>query len=273
MLTVLIINPSLNFFINIIKEGGQNMLTVSNSSSDVSLLYTPTDNAPYFIIHKTIYFIDMSESIATDIIKMFEDGKMSTITNMSLQQYDIYRKIDEYKAGLKKLFDYFIYDNQWFIKNEFNIVSPNEAFHTAATEQIIASQKTITATGVKFPPNDKKFVDTNPLSEPMRGGMVITTETPIITITIAISLAKSYEEIKDTLDPKKDDAVKGTYHFYQHIQHDIIGFEMGRSIAKFYGSMTTVKDYGTGSMSIDIHEIVKEEEKYVPTTTTPTSGS
>ena len=48
---------------------------------------------------------------------------------------------------------------------------------------------------------------------------------------------------------------------------------MGRSIAKFYGSMTTVKDYGTGSMSIDIHEIVKEEEKYVPTTTTPTSGS
>lgn len=253
------------------------MLTISNTCSDIVLAYTPTDSIPYFIINKTLFIIDISKSIADDIIAKFNAKKeFVNIKHISLQQYDIYRDIEQYKAGLAELFSYLIFDNQDFVSSGINVVAPNETFYNAAKEQIIVSQRTITSTGELFPQTDTATLDTNSLSEEMKGSMLITQESPLISIRLDITLSKSYEEIIDSYDATKDTVKNGitqTYVLHTHIWHDIISFGMGRSIAKFYGPMTTTKNISTGGMSIDIHNMIKEVVEYVPKATTGSGSS
>lgn len=251
------------------------MLTVSNSSSDITSAYTPTDNIPYFIVNTTLFIIDISKSIAADIIAKFSDGKtFASITHITLQQYDIYRDTTEYKAGLADFFYYLIFVNQKFVSNGLNIVAPNAAFLTAATEQVTVSQKTITSTGTLFPDLGKSSLDSNLITEELKGSMMVSSVNPITSIRLDITLSKSYEEIVDTPDASKNISNATslqTYFFRQHIQHDIVNFAMTRTIAKFYGAMTTTSSVNTGSMSIDIHKVVKTEDIYV--TSEVSSGS
>lgn len=253
------------------------MLTVTNSSSDITLGYTPTDKIPYFIINTTLFIIDISKSIAEDIIgKLTAGTDFASITHITLQQYDIYRDITEYKAGLEDLFYYLIFINQNFVSDGLNIVCPNSTFLDAATAQVTASQKTITSTGNLFPSTEKSFLDSNAITEEMKGSILVSKVNPVTSIRLDITLSKSYEEIVDTPDASKNITTATelqTYYFRQHIQHDIVNFAMSRTVAKFYGAMTTTKSSDTGSMVIDIHKVVKTEDIYITTAISTGGGN
>ena len=243
------------------------MLAVTNNCSDVKLSFTEKDTSPYLVIDTTLFILDINKTIAEDIVSKFKTGtEFPAIDHITIQQYNLYRDKAEYKDGLSTLFDYLIFYNQAFVNNGINIVAPDNDFLSATSEQILASQKTITSTQTKFPGTDKMYVDINPYKEEINGGISLTNTPPLESITMNVKFSKSYEEIQDIPDATKDKA-DSKYYLRKHIQHDIVVWNMGRTLSKFFGALISSKESSTGTVTVDIWNIVKEEEVYVATPT------
>ena len=254
------------------------MITLTTTSSDVVTGLTATDSVPYFVVAKTLYIIDISASIANDIVALFKAGKFDTgVNHCTIQQYDIYRDTDEFKAGLAILFDYFIFYNQMFVDNEFNIIAPNATFLAAAKEQVLASQKTITSTGNLFPSAEISYLDSLDWAVQLKGALLLDNNPPLPSVRFTIGLSKSYEEIKYIRDASKDVADTsgsssssggGTtmkkYYTEQHIQHDIVGWAIIDQKTNFYGKLSLNTQTPNGNISIDVWKMVKEVGVYDP---------
>lgn len=238
------------------------MLTVTNGSSLVELKYTANANGPYLKAHTSLFFLDLNSEVADDIIEMFKSGEMDEITNISIFQYDFYRDINEFKEGLAKLFEYFIFYNQWFVENHLNVIYMKEEFRNATSEQVLESQKTITITGKKWPEDSNRFHDLSELETELRGSILLTKESPLEAIRLTANFTDSYIEDKDELDPTKD---RGTmiYHHHTFIQHDIVTMETVMSIARFYGELSTTTREPNGDVIFDIWKIIRETEEWV----------
>lgn len=240
------------------------MITVTNESTLMELKLTESE-APLLIANKAMFVCDMGSAVADEIIAMFESGEMDSYNTLSIYQYDFYHDIDDFKSGLAKLFEYFIFHNQWFLENNVNIIVVKEEFLTAVKEQIAESQKTITSTDEKWPQDTKQFCDLSALETELRGSIVLTEEyvtTPLEAIRLTANLTNSYVKIKDELDPTKDRGLE-IYHHLTHIQHDIVTMETVFSVARFYGPMSTSTREPNGNITFDIWNIIKEEDTWV----------
>ena len=269
------------------------MVSVHGTSEDVQVYEFKTDKAPYMQVAKNLFFLDICEGVAQEIIDAIKSGKFEGIEHLTFQQDNIYRDKAEYKAGLAKIFDYFIFDNQDYV-GHINIITPDDDFLKATSEQIAASQRIITKTGALFPRDDKKTVLTSPIKETLRGNVLLTKgdERPLESTRLNYSYDKGYEELRDRKDSSKDGKVPADklaefkkqqqsgssgggggapgggggamltpqYHYVrEHYWHELINIDVLHIISNTFGPLNSTKQKPAGNLVIDIWKHTKDD--------------
>ena len=268
------------------------MVTVHGESDDVKVFTFNTDKAPYMQIAKNLFFLDICEGVAQEIIDGIESGKIHDIDHITFQQDNIYRNLDEYKAGLAKLFDYMIFDNQQFV-GHINIITPDDEYLKATKEQIVASQKIITKTGQLFPTDGPRTVLTSPIKETLRGNVLLTKGDirPLESTRLNYEYGGGYEELKDRRDKSKDGKVPADamaefkrnssfsgggssggsssssgktlvprFHYVrEHYWHDLINIDVLHIISNTFGPLNSTKQKPAGNLTIDIWKHTKDD--------------
>lgn len=252
------------------------MVTLTNGSGEIQLFHTSSDQIPYFQLHRTLFLVDMSESMVDDLIKELNKAdSFPDVEHLSVHLFNIYREKEDWKKGLDKLIEYLIFDNQRFVENHMNILAPDEEFYNIALDCVKRGQRQITKTGMIFPSDGKKTVDFSSPFVEVKGGMIISkdpNEQPLISIRIVQGHTKHFIEIKDIRDKTKDKKNVGTspsgkklpkyYFLRQHIEHDLVSFATTRSRTSFYGALSSALREDKGALTIDIWHVIKEEDKF-----------
>ena len=246
------------------------MLTIKNGSSFLKDGTLSKTKAPYYIAGVCFNLCDMSPEIADEIIGMFDAGEFSAYENLNIQQYDFYRDVSEFQAGLEKLFFYFIFMNQWFIENHVSIVVFRDEFEKATSEQILSSQKKITKTSEVWPPNTQQFYGKTNLSDRVVSNvnLSIVSGGPYESLILDSQQTDSYVETVDETDSTKDKTGatgKEEYHHYTYIQHDIVTASTTKNVSNIYGSLTSNLRLNGGAIVFDIWKVVKEEDQWIST--------
>lgn len=246
------------------------MLTIKNGSSFLKDGTLPKTQAPYYTAGVCFNLCDMSPEIADEVIEMFDAGEFSAYENLNIQQYNFHRDISEYQAGLEKLFFYFIFKNQWFIKNHVSIIVFKDEFEKATSEQILASQKKITKTGEKWPPNTTQFYGKTDLTDKIVSNVNLSVPSggPYESLILESKQTDSYTETVEETDPTKDKTEPtGTkeYHHYMRIQHDIVTTTTTKNVSNLYGSLTSNLRLNGGDIVFDIWKVIEEKEQWIST--------
>lgn len=253
------------------------MLTINNEAAYITDGVLEKTEAPYFIAGPCFNICDMSPDIADEIIEMFDAGKFGEYKNLNIYQYDIYRDVEEFKEGLAKLFFYFIFKNQWFIENNVAVVVFTDEFNTAVMEQVEESQKTISVTNEKWPQATERFCGKASLTDELWSTISLSMVVggPYESLLLKTKQTDDYVEIKDELDPEKDETIPGgknIFHHFTHIKHTIVSSDTVRNVTNIYGPMTSNNRQNGGAISFDIWKIILEEDKYIPEMDDETSG-
>ena len=262
------------------------MLKVTNESTKIDVQQLPISGAYYYTSPRTISILEMNESIADELISMIDSGSLDSYDMMSFNLYDFYAELSDFVAGFHKLFDYLIYDNQWFVEHTLSIMCSTKEMKDAIAEEIVASQRKITVLNEElFPQDIPEFIDVAEITTELRGSIVLSDKdvtTPLDAIRLESNLEREYIEIRETPDETKNqtdpagipapvegeeadpEAVvsDGFLHYYQlqYVQHHIVAMETEFSRARFYGDMSTSTREPCGYVYYDIYKIIKEEE-------------
>lgn len=174
------------------------MLDITSTSGLLTFQELPTSGEKYYIANNTIVFFDLSKNTVTDVIAMLESGELDDFTLMSFYLFDFYAKPKKLTKGLEALFDYLIFDNQWFLEHDISIVCTTEEQKALVEETIAVSQRTITATEEPWPVVTKQLVDMLDLKDTVKGMIRLSegTESPHESIRIILSLTKEYVETR-----------------------------------------------------------------------------
>jgi len=175
------------------------MLDITSTSGLLDFHKLPS-GSKYYIANNTIVFFDMNKKTVEDVIAMLDSGELDNFPLMSIYLFDFYAKPEKLAEGFGKLFDYLIFDNQWFLEHDISIVCTTQDMYELISTVAESSQRTITATEKPWPVINKNFLDILDLSDTIKGMIRLSegTESPHESIRIILSLTKEYVETRLT---------------------------------------------------------------------------
>ena len=234
-----------------------------NFSSSEGIVIRNDNICKSVMLNNNLYIFNISSDNIDTIINDIEDNK-DIIASITIHQLDYHINKNSFLASLSSLFEYMIYkNNKWSKDDLFNIiiVDGSPELEKEIKECIKKCQKRITCYDFNIFPKET-CVDINVIPELIRGGDLIQRE-PVLT-TLKIDISGSQPEIVclEELDPTKDKPNE-TYVKKTYVKHEYLTYELGITTVRTMGRLTTSKNIPKGNITFDISNIEKIEILYV----------